>query len=184
MDNTFVDQHAPTIGAEFFRKDVEVEGQRVQIQFWDTSGQELFKSMATSFYKNGHAAILVYSVASRKTFENIQYWLKEVRDHADSNVKIFLLGNKIDLKDAREVSLEEGQEFAKEHGLFFMEVSALTNENDCMAKALEMISKEIHHNAKSVQWDQSKTQGKQTELILSDSITERVQERRGDCCSR
>ena len=184
MDNTFIDQHAPTIGAEFFRKDVEIEGQRVQIQFWDTSGQELFKSMATSFYKNGHAAILVYDVTSRESFENIKYWLKEVRDHADANVKIFLFGNKIDLKDTRKVTIEEGQAFAAEHGLHFIEVSALTNENDCIAKALGMISKEIHRNARSVHWDKSKADYKQTEVILSDSVTEKIKERRGDCCSR
>ncbi len=184
MDKTFIDQHAPTIGAEFFRKDVEVEGQRVQIQFWDTSGQELFKSMATSFYKNGHAAVLVYDVTSRKSFENIEYWLKEVRDNADVNVKLFLLGNKIDMKDARQVTTEEGQKYANAHGMLFMEVSALSNENECVGKALELISKEIHKKAKSMHWDQSQVNKRQAELILSETESERVQERRGDCCSR
>ena len=74
-------------------------------------------------------ALLVYDISKQITFENVERWLNELRDHADSNIVIMLVGNKSDLKHLRAVSTEEGAQFAEKHGLSFIETSALESTN-------------------------------------------------------
>lgn len=102
--------------------------EKVKIHIWDTAGQEFYKSIGSSFYRKAHGVILVYDVTRRKTFENIENWLTEVRDKGNDGTSIFLIGNKIDLlkgkEEKREVTKEEAQLYAKNKGLNFREITA------------------------------------------------------------
>ena len=82
-----------------------------------------------SYYRGAVGALLVYDIAKQITFENVQRWLKELRDHADSNIVIMLVGNKSDLRHLRAVPTEEAKTFAKENNLSFIETSALDASN-------------------------------------------------------
>lgn len=118
-----------TIGVEFGARLVHVEGKQIKLQIWDTAGQESFRSITRSYYRGAAGALLVYDITRRETFEHLASWLEDARQHANPNMTIMLIGNKADLSQRRAVSVEEGEEFAREHGLLFLETSAKTSLN-------------------------------------------------------
>ncbi|VDM69798.1 unnamed protein product, partial [Strongylus vulgaris] len=92
-------------------------------------GQESFRSITRSYYRGAAGALLVYDITRRDTFNHLTSWLEDARQHSNSNMVIMLIGNKSDLEARREVKREEGEAFAREHGLVFMETSAKTAAN-------------------------------------------------------
>merc|ERR1711907_403672 len=119
----------PTIGVDFKVKmyDVPGEDQRLKLTIWDTAGQERFRTLTSAYYRGAHGIILVYDVGRRESFEALKsVWLKEVDLYSTySNAVKLLVGNKIDT-DERQVSHEDGLEFAREHSTLFIECSAKT----------------------------------------------------------
>ncbi|KAF8404300.1 hypothetical protein HHK36_009183 [Tetracentron sinense] len=120
----------------------KVEGKTVKAQIWDTAGQERYRAITSAYYRGALGALLVYDVTKPTTFENVSRWLKELRDHADSNIVIMLIGNKTDLKHLRGVSTEDAQSYAEKEGLSFIETSALEATN--VEKSFQTILAEIY----------------------------------------
>lgn len=114
----------------------------LKAQIWDTAGQERYRAITSAYYRGALGALLVYDVTKARSFESVNQWLKELRDHAESNIVVMLIGNKIDLTYAqaifaclrlcrrhqRTVTTEAGQKLAQEQSLLFMETSALEGE--------------------------------------------------------
>jgi len=107
----------PTIGFEFLTMKLKYKNKIIALQIWDTCGQEVFQSVISHFYKKASMAILVYSIADKKTFTDLNKWLEEIKNNADPDIKIALVGNKIDLQDNRDVTKEEALEFKEQHNL-------------------------------------------------------------------
>ena len=123
--NIFEIDYNATVGFEFFTFNIRINQKVVKLQIWDTCGQELYRSLITNFYRNSSLAILVYAVDNEESFKDIDVWLKELRTHASPDVKLILIGNKIDLEDERKVSKEEGETYAKNNNINkFVESSA------------------------------------------------------------
>ena len=118
-----------TIGVEFGAKTIEINGKTIKIQIWDTAGQEAFQAITRTYYKGAIGALLVYDITRRETFTHVTKWLDDVRTNSSKNVTVILIGNKKDLEDKRQVPYEEGEAFAKENGLMFLETSAKTAYN-------------------------------------------------------
>ncbi|MFS7986087.1 putative small GTP-binding protein [Helianthus anomalus] len=131
-----------TIGVEFATRTLQVEGKTVKAQIWDTAGQERYRAITSAYYRGALGALLVYDVTKPTTFDNVSRWLKELRDHADSNIVIMLIGNKTDLRHLRAVAIEDAQTFAEKEGLSFIETSALEAVN--VEKAFQTILGEIY----------------------------------------
>ena len=128
--NVFEESYNATIGFEFFTFNIKLNGKIIKLQIWDTCGQELYRSLITNFYRNSSLAIIVYSVTERMTFENVDLWFKELRTHSSPNVKVFLIGNKIDLVDERKIQTEEGEKYAEQYKINkFIEASAKSGFN-------------------------------------------------------
>ena len=108
---------------------MQVEGKTVKAQIWDTAGQERYRAITSAYYRGAVGALLVYDITKRQTFDNVQRWLRELRDHADSNIVIMLAGNKSDLNHLRSVSAEDAQMLAEKECLSFLETSALEASN-------------------------------------------------------
>ena len=106
-----------------------IKDRKIRIQIWDTAGQEAFRSITRSYYKNSTCAFIVYDITSRKTFDNVEIWLKECKDMCFKDILIVLIGNKSDLEGRRAVSFEEGQKFAEDNQLLFFETSAKDGSN-------------------------------------------------------
>ncbi|EYU44839.1 hypothetical protein ABFS82_08G003400 [Erythranthe guttata] len=128
-DKRFQPVHDLTIGVEFGARMVTIDGRPIKLQIWDTAGQESFRSITRSYYRGAAGALLVYDITRRETFNHLASWLEDARQHANPNMTIILIANKSDLAHRRAVSKEEGEQFAKENGLLFMEASARTAQN-------------------------------------------------------
>ena len=94
-------------------------------QIWDTAGQERYRAITSAYYRGAVGALLVYDISKHVTFENVERWLKELRDHAEQNIVIMLVGNKSDLRHKRAVTTEDAMQFAESNNLAFIETSAL-----------------------------------------------------------
>ncbi|CAJ2666035.1 unnamed protein product [Trifolium pratense] len=128
-DKRFQPVHDLTIGVEFGARMLTIDSRPIKLQIWDTAGQESFRSITRSYYRGAAGALLVYDITRRETFNHLASWLEDARQHANPNMTITLIGNKCDLSHRRAVSKEEGEQFAKENGLLFMEASAKTAQN-------------------------------------------------------
>lgn len=89
------------------------------------AGQERYRAITSAYYRGAVGALLVYDISKHVTFENVERWLKELRDHAEPNIVIMLVGNKSDLRNRRAVPTEEAMAFAETNNLAFIETSAL-----------------------------------------------------------
>ena len=101
-----------TIGVEFATRTLKVSGKTIKAQIWDTAGQERYRAITSAYYRGAVGALLVYDITKKQTFDNTERWLTELREHADEDIVILLVGNKSDLRHIRAVSTEEGAAFA------------------------------------------------------------------------
>ncbi|KAH9733557.1 ras-related protein RABH1b [Citrus sinensis] len=124
MYDKFDNTYQATIGIDFLSKTMYLEDRTVRLQLWDTAGQERFRSLIPSYIRDSSVAVIVYDVASRQSFLNTTKWVEEVRTERGSDVIIVLVGNKTDLVDKRQVSIEEGEAKARELNVMFIETSA------------------------------------------------------------
>lgn len=118
-----------TIGVEFQTRTVVIDHKSVKAQIWDTAGQERYRAVTSAYYRGAVGAMLVYDITKRQTFDHVPRWLEELRNHADNNIVIMLVGNKCDLDNLRAVPTEDAKEFAQKEGLFFLETSAMEATN-------------------------------------------------------
>ncbi|CAN1823433.1 Ras-related protein RABH1b [Linum perenne] len=124
MYDKFDNTYQATIGIDFLSKTMYLEDRTVRLQLWDTAGQERFRSLIPSYIRDSSVAVIVYDVASRHSFLNTSKWIEEVRTERGSDVIIVLVGNKTDLVEKRQVSVEEGESKAREVNVMFIETSA------------------------------------------------------------
>ncbi|XP_010490204.1 PREDICTED: ras-related protein RABA2a isoform X1 [Camelina sativa] len=161
----------------------KVEGRTVKAQIWDTAGQERYRAITSAYYRGALGALLVYDVTKPTTFENVSRWLKELRDHADSNIVIMLIGNKTDLKHLRAVATEDAQSYAEKEGLSFIETSALEALN--VEKAFQTILSEIYRiiSKKSISSDQGTANANVKEGQTIDVAATSDSNAKKPCCS-
>merc|ERR1719498_1397889 len=119
--------HEVTVGGEFGTLLVKLEQQVFKLQIWDTAGQESFKSITKIFYRGAHCIFLAYDITRLETFNNLATWYNEVMDQSESSVIVFLIGNKKDMEDKREVTADRVEKFKRDRGILFsFETSAKT----------------------------------------------------------
>jgi|Transcript_2464 small GTP-binding protein len=116
--NEFSVESKSTIGVEFATRSIEIEKKVVKAQIWDTAGQERYRAITSAYYRGAVGALLVYDVTKKETFADVEKWLTELRDHADSKIVIMLTGNKCDLQHLRSVSTQDAEIYAAKEGIF------------------------------------------------------------------
>ena len=128
VQNKFDGSYQATIGFEFLLMHFKVNDLKLKLQIWDTCGQEMYRSLVQGFYRNTSLALVVYDVSQKKSYDGLDIWLKDIRQHTEQDLPIFIAGNKNDLK--REVSSEEAQVFAVSNRTkYFTECSAKVGNN-------------------------------------------------------
>ena len=125
---TIEEGYAPTVGIDFITKNVFLEDKTIRLIMWDTAGQERFKSLIPSYLKNAHSIILTYDITSKSSFSSLPKWIEDIKSHVQEGVFFVLCGNKLDLKNKRQVSFEEAEKFAQNHNLTYIETSAISGE--------------------------------------------------------
>ena len=127
MGQKFSAEYEASIGVDFFSKTMKYKGKIIKLQIWDSAGQEKFRSLIPNYIRGSSLVFIVYDISNRKSFENLNQWINFVNNIENSNIVI--IGNKNDLKDSREVTLEEAQKFCEEKNVEFFEVSAKDGTN-------------------------------------------------------
>ena len=145
LHGTFDDEFKTTIGVEFGSKNLSIKSNIYKIQIWDTAGQETFRSLTRSYYKNSVCALVVYDITNRNSFLDIKTWVDDCKKQSPKTILLILVGNKIDLEDKREVSYDEGNNFARDNNMLFFETSAKGGDNieNIFFESAEMISNRI-----------------------------------------
>lgn len=124
MYDSFDKNYQATIGIDFLSKTMYLEERTVRLQLWDTAGQERFRSLIPSYIRDSSVAVVVYDITNRASFLNTSKWIEDVRNERGNDVIIVLVGNKTDLSERRQVSVEEGEDKAAKEGIMFIESSA------------------------------------------------------------
>jgi len=163
-----------TIGFEYFTFNIKLKETIIKLQIWDTCGQEFYKSLISSFYRNTSLAIIVYSIDNQKSFDDLDMWLKDLKANSSPDVKIFLIGNKVDLEEERIISKEMAEKFKNDYDLdFFMETSAKTgfNTQELFVKAAKVLFEDYNEykkNKKNKLEDDEENQDHTVQLVEKD----------------
>ena len=179
MKDHFEYNYRTTIGVDYFTKDFQKNNLNISIQFFDTAGQEKYQALSCNYYRLSDGIIIVYDVTNRKSFENCKFWQNEILKSQTKKNIILLIGNKIDLIQERTVNLKEGEQFARENGLFFMETSAKSNQGECVNKAFGVIIDEIIE--KTVVENREKLK-EELDILKKQSIVEFRKNTKKGCC--
>ncbi|XP_008799023.2 ras-related protein RHN1-like [Phoenix dactylifera] len=125
----YFDYQESTIGAAFFSQILSLNEATVKFDIWDTAGQERYHSLAPMYYRGAAAAVVVYDISSADSFARAKKWVQELQRQGNPHLVMVLVANKADLETKRQVDNEEGELYAQENGLFFIETSAKTAQN-------------------------------------------------------
>lgn len=167
--NEFYFETKSTIGVEFATRSITVNNKTIKTQIWDTAGQERYRSITTAYYRGAVGALVAYDITKGKTFQNLNRWVTELKENAPPNIIIMLVGNKCDLNHLREVSSDEGKQFAEKHGLYFIETSALDSTN--VDTAFQNVVTEIY-NSTGNNFSKDSTEPYKTERPVMDRTIE------------
>ncbi|ORX78242.1 Rab11-1c [Anaeromyces robustus] len=178
--NEFNLESKSTIGVEFATRSIQVDSKTIKAQIWDTAGQERFRAITSAYYRGAVGALLVYDLAKHVTYENVNVWLKELRDHADNNIVVMLVGNKSDLRHLRAVSTEDAKKFAAENNLSFIETSALDSSN--VELAFTKILTEIYRIVSNKALESSENANAPSSQVVSITPTSKDDANSGGCC--
>ena len=174
ITNTFSDEHKTTIGCEYKKKTIEIDGEtNANLQIWDTAGEEKFMSVTKQYYNDSNGAMIIYDLTKRDTFQKVSQWIKDVKEIAPKDVVIMVVGNKSDLSNEK-VELGDELQPIKDNYLY-QDVSAKAGTNVSLAfenLALKIIEKLKERKEKGDKVEQRES------LLLKKTIPRSA--RRGD----
>ena len=143
-ENRFQETYIATIGLDFKMKTIQIKEKKYKIFFYDTTGQERYKSIALNTIKNANGILLMYDITNEESFKSIPNWIQSVKDVKGNDFPMVLSGNKIDKKDERKISKKQGEELAGNYNMEFFEISNKdgTNVEECgLALANKILEK-------------------------------------------
>ena len=172
-EDSWSESYVTTIGVDFKIKTLDIESKSVKLQIWDTAGEERFRNIVSSYYRGAHGIMMVYDITDLEIFENLNSWLNEIANNDSEHVFKILVGNKCDMEKDRKVTYQQGEEFAKEHKMFFFETSAKDSIN--VQEAFETMTKEIIKEN-----DENVLKKKKHDIIINDDAHKSIKTK--GCC--
>ena len=151
--NEFLANSKATVGVEFLSKSYKINDKIFKIEMWDTAGQERYKSITSAYYKGAKGALVVYDTTSAQSFENVDKWYNEIKEKTGKDIKLILIGNKIDLAEQKVVNTDEALAKAKTWGIPLMETSAKSavNVKEAFHNLLKEMYLEMNKNLQNVE---------------------------------
>ncbi|OMJ77900.1 hypothetical protein SteCoe_22422 [Stentor coeruleus] len=145
VDNQFSYSTPLTIGVDNYSKILAINSTtKINLSIWDTAGQERFSMIAPSYFRGSHAAIIVFDITNEKSFRRVEYWTKQIKEYAASNIKVMLIGNKIDMEDKRKVIRKVSVDFARTNNMMFFETSCFNATN--VERAFLELGRKLHED--------------------------------------
>jgi Ras-related protein Rab-6A len=138
------EEHEPTVGYENLFFKIKINDTPMKLDIWDTCGQELYHSLISTYFKDSKIAILVYSIDNKESFEHLEKWMDDIKKNADKDIRILLVGNKLDKIEDRVISSYEVEKFTDDHKIDnFFEASAKegTNTKEIFIDAAKILYK-------------------------------------------
>ena len=131
IQKIFNAEYTCTIGVDFFMKTINIRDKSIKLQLWDTAGTEKFKSITTGYYRGANAAFVVFDLTSKSSFDSVSEWIENYYKYSnpDSEKHVILIGNKSDLKENREITQEQIDNFVMNNKIKYFETSAKNGEN-------------------------------------------------------
>ena len=126
---TFEDNYQATIGIDFMSQKMHIEDKVVILNLWDTAGQERFKSLIPSYIKDSAVAVVCYDVTCKDSFQSVEKWVEDAKAIRENDVLLIMVGNKADMEQQRQVTLQEAKEYAEKMNFMFYETSAKSGVN-------------------------------------------------------
>ncbi|KAM3718525.1 Ras-related protein [Dirofilaria immitis] len=149
VENKFNPQHVSTLQASFLNKKLNVDGQTIELNIWDTAGQEKFHALGPIYYRDSHGALLIYDITDIHSFEKVKMWVKELKRMLGDDVYLMIIGNKVDLERNRNVDINEAVGYAKSIGAEHFETSA--KDNTGVTQVFDYLVKDLVERAKHLQ---------------------------------
>ena len=177
VEKIFPEAHISTLGVEYKEKEIIKDNYIIRLQIWDTAGEERFRSITKSIYRNANGILFVCDITNRESFKNIKNWIKDA-DNVDKDIKGIIIGNKIDLDNERVVSVEDLEEIGKKYNMPFIEASAKTGMN--VNKCFEVLIDELFKNKNADEIKEEYLRKNKNDLSISTKKTN-VKEK-GGCC--
>ncbi|EFA75388.1 Rab GTPase [Heterostelium album PN500] len=170
-----------TVGVEFQSKTMELDSTyKIKLEIWDTAGQESFRSITNNYYRGAHIALLVYDITNRQSFQYLGSWLEEISQMSGENIVTLLIGNKSDHNDRRVVKVEEGERFARENNILFIETSAKDNTN--VEKAFEDATRQVVKLIKEGKMVVVNKKPQTVSLNQKEDPKQQQQQKKSGCC--
>lgn len=129
VNNTFNDKHCITIGNDIFVRSVNYNDKKIKIMFWDTAGQEKYKSISQGLYKKVDGIILMFNLTDFETFHNLTNWINDIHKYGSTTLPFIVVGNKNDIPHKRKVCSDAINMFIEMNNVFYFESSAKTGDN-------------------------------------------------------
>ena len=178
-EDTFNPDQESTLSTNFATKDLVINNKKIKLNLWDTIGQEKYRSLSTYFLKETEIVILVYSIISRKSFNELNYWYNLFVDNIGKNIILGVIGNKCDLISKQEVSDKEGIEYAKKHNALFAQISVKENKIGIDAFIDNIIREYLRSK---IDKDFEIVENREKGIILNKGIGKNIGGNDGGCC--
>ena len=188
IDQTFQEDQQSTTGGTFSTKSVVCDnGKTLKFEIWDTAGQERYRALTKMFYKDANAAVLVYDITRKDSFEEIQnYWSNQIKESSPPGIILAVAANKSDLIDHEAVDEEQARKFAEELGAIFVSTTATQIDpvNDLFIQIAKKYtgSNEIKIKEDDDAQEQPNTDDKKGTVKLTSEKSNDKNNRRRGCC--
>jgi len=181
VSDEFIPNSKATVGVEFVSRSYKINEEVFKIEIWDTAGQERYKSITSAYYRGAKGALLVYDVTEKKSFQNIDKWMGEIKEKSSKDINIMIIGNKIDLNDTKAVTTEEAMTKAKTLGVALMEASALNSTN--VKEAFYDLLREMYQDVRKKLNIVENTMTNENDGIQLETKEGQEEEKKKGCCS-
>lgn len=177
--NEYKENIYSTVGIDYQSKSFSMFGMKIAVKIFDTAGQERFRGLARSYYKNADGIILMYNIADRDSYNDVEKWRREIKENASSKSMLLLVGNKCDLEENRKTTKEEAESLAKKSEMDYFECSAKTgkNVNEAIEHLVEQCLKKRGINTNIIQ---EKEEKKKEEPVRLEEVKQKKNKKK--CC--